>query len=487
MGAGVEPLVRYIRRLALRPEHDGSTDTALLNRFVSEKDEKAFAALVDRHGALVLQVCRRVLGDAHDAEDAFQAAFLVLIRKAGTLRSPNELAGWLHGVAHRVALKARAARVRRLGEAQRLTEQPVDPHLDPLADLSARELLAVVDEEVRRLPMAYRLPVILCCLEGRSQEEAARQLGWTPGSVKGRLERGRARLSDRLIGRGLTLSAILAATEASRSAASATLVAAFAVAMLRGALASGPQQAPVAGTVSAGAAVLARSVLKEMALARLKLGAGLLLAACVLTTGFLMYRRAEGPSTAAAQSPALPLSADHRVVLAAPASIANKQPPGPQEEEDDTPIAVSGRVVTPDGKPLAGAKVFVVYADRSPGERFNIRQTIPNCTLRATAGADGGFHFTFAKSQLDAPLLDYSQTAVAAVAAGYGLAWTEIGESGKGAELILQLAEDLPVNGRILDGNGKPVAGAKVIVATVTHVSKEDVARVFQEEAFPAR
>src|SRR5438874_12734667 len=141
MAAGRETLVRYFRRLVIPPESDKATDAALLGRFISERDETAFAALVDRHGPLVLRVCRRVLGDVHDAEDAFQAAFLVLARKAATVYPREALTAWLHGVAYRVALKARAARVRRLRAGPPV---PPDARPDPLDELSARELLALV-------------------------------------------------------------------------------------------------------------------------------------------------------------------------------------------------------------------------------------------------------------------------------------------------------------------------------------------------------
>jgi RNA polymerase sigma factor (sigma-70 family) len=194
-------------------------DVVLLERYVRARDEAAFAALVERHGPLVLGVCRRVLGDAHAAEDAFQASFLVLARRAGGVRRGDSLAAWLHGVALRVARKARAARYRR-PRLSPLASDAADPRADPLAEVSARELLTALDEEVRRLPEVYRLPVILCCLEGKTQPEAARQLGWTPGSLQGRLERGRKRLHDRLARRGLALSAALAVVAVSRGTAS---------------------------------------------------------------------------------------------------------------------------------------------------------------------------------------------------------------------------------------------------------------------------
>ena len=184
MPAGPDTLLRYIHRLVVRSTPDEASDTALLGRFISARDEKAFAALVDRHGPLVFHVCRRVLGDVHDAEDAFQAAFLVLARKAARVHPREALAAWLHGVARRVALKARSARARKLREAQSAAALPADPRSDPLAELSARELLMIIDEEVQRLPEVYRLPVILCCLEGRSLEEAARQLASSPAAAK---------------------------------------------------------------------------------------------------------------------------------------------------------------------------------------------------------------------------------------------------------------------------------------------------------------
>src|SRR5262249_32094671 len=182
---------------------------------------------------------------------------------------------------------------------------------DPLAELSARELLAIVDEEVGRLPEMYRLPVILCCLEGRSLEEAARQLGWTRGSVKGRLERGRARLHARLVRRGLTLSAALAAAEISRSAVSAALVARLVAPTVQGAMAFVASPMTAASGVSAGAAALAGETLRGMALAKLKIAAGLLLPTCVLATGFGIHGVSQSPAAApdpVQSSPSAPLA-----------------------------------------------------------------------------------------------------------------------------------------------------------------------------------
>jgi RNA polymerase sigma factor (sigma-70 family) len=239
---------------------------------------------------MVLRVCRRVLGNRHDAEDAFQATFLVLARKTATVRPPDALAAWLHGVACRVALAARTGAARHpLREAPDLA--PADRRPDPLSELTAREALEILDEEVRRLPMTYRLPVILCCLEGLSQEEAARQLGCSPGAVKGRLERGRARLRERLTRRGLTLPVALAAAGIDQRA-SMGLAASLAEATVRSAVAFVAGGAP-ASVIPARVAMLADGGLKGRAATK-KVGAALALmtGALIATAGVALRQDA---------------------------------------------------------------------------------------------------------------------------------------------------------------------------------------------------
>jgi RNA polymerase sigma factor (sigma-70 family) len=293
MRSTVVTLLQHLRRRAAAP--DPGSDAELLARFARQGDEDAFTALVARHGHLVLHTCWRVLGDAHAAEDAFQATFLVLARRAGSLQRPERLTGWLYGVASRIARDARRARKRR-PELQP-TEAASDPRPDPLAELTARELLTVLEEELQRLPGPYRLPVVLCCLEGQSQEEAARQLGWTAGQVKGRLERGRKRLHERLARRGLGLSPALAAAEAGRLTA----------APLVGALAGPP--ATAATLFAAGRAVgalcpgrvisLAEGALHVMWLGKLKMLAWIAMMSCVLG-GVLALKAAVRPGSAGA-------------------------------------------------------------------------------------------------------------------------------------------------------------------------------------------
>jgi RNA polymerase sigma factor (sigma-70 family) len=292
------------------------SDAALLDRFARGRDEAAFAALVSRHGPMVLGVCRRTLGDAHAAEDAFQAAFLVLARKAGSLARPEELAGWLHGVARRVALKARSAPV--AGRGQQLPggeAAPPSRGRDPLAELTGRELLAILEEEIERLPAAYRLAVTLCCLEGLSQEEAALRLNATVGALRGRLERGRARLYARLAGRGMVPAAVLAVAGFARVSTAATVPARVAGQTARAALRFLTHGPATAGAVPARPCLLAEKVLNAMFLNKLKaLAAGLLVAAFVAAGPALFTDKSATagptPGTAAPEEkPAAPVPA----------------------------------------------------------------------------------------------------------------------------------------------------------------------------------
>ena len=216
------PLTRVVselQRLAEPPE----SDTELLDRFVRSRDQEAFTALVERHGPMVLRLCRRVLGDAHAAEDVLQATFLKLAQKAASLPRPAGLASWLYTVAQHIAFKVRRAN-RRL-RRDPLHAEPADSSGDPLSALTARELLVVLEEELQRLPAAHRMAVVACCLEGHSRDDAAALLGCSVGALRGWLERGRARLHTRLLKRGITLTAALAAAEAAHGSVDAALLA----------------------------------------------------------------------------------------------------------------------------------------------------------------------------------------------------------------------------------------------------------------------
>lgn len=183
-------------------------DADLLVQFATSHCEASFRQLVIRHGGLVLSVCRRVLKSEADAEDAFQATFLVLAKKAGSVRHGGALAAWLYQTAFRLAVRSRQRRVMRREET---LEDDMMPASHSMLQIAADHERTIVDEELSRLPEQLRLPVFLCCLEGRTREEAAEILGWSIGSVKGRLERGRQQLRRRLLLRGVSLTIVLAA------------------------------------------------------------------------------------------------------------------------------------------------------------------------------------------------------------------------------------------------------------------------------------
>jgi RNA polymerase sigma factor (sigma-70 family) len=206
--APMSPLLRYFYRLVAR-RGDGQADRVLLQSYLESRDEGAFAAIVERYGSMVFGVCRAVLRNRQDAEDAFQATFLALSRKPQAIRRGDSLGSWLHGVAYRVACNALAARLRR-----REVEANVAPPAPPRAtdDLSWAEVKGVLHAELAALPARFRQPLVLCYLEGLTQEEAARRLGWTATTLRGRLYRGRDLLGRRLERRGLGLAAALGTT-----------------------------------------------------------------------------------------------------------------------------------------------------------------------------------------------------------------------------------------------------------------------------------
>jgi RNA polymerase sigma factor (sigma-70 family) len=252
------------------------TDGQLLECFVARRDEAAFAALVRRHGPMVLGVCRRVLGHAQDAEDAFQAAFLVLARKAASIGRRELVGNWLYGVAYRTALDARAAATRRRTRERQVSAMP-EPEAGNGADVWS-DLRPLLDRELSRLPDKYRVPVVLCDLEGRPRKEVARQLGIPAGTLSGRLTTARRALARRLARHGLSLSGGALTAALTQGAASASvsppLVAATAWAAVAVAAGGG-----AAAVVSARVEALAEGAVRARHLTRLKTATVLLLVA----------------------------------------------------------------------------------------------------------------------------------------------------------------------------------------------------------------
>jgi RNA polymerase sigma factor (sigma-70 family) len=208
-------LLGHVRAL-VEATPSAASDRDLLHRFARHRDEDAFAVLLRRHGPMVLRVCRRFLAVEADAEDAFQTVFVTLARKAGAVRWRDSAAGWLYGVACRAARKVRLAAARR---RRHELAGAIPRGTDPLAEMSARELLSALDEALTRLPGKYRDPLVLYYLEGMTREEVAERLGCPLGTLKGRVERGKERLHAALERRGLSLSVLLAAALVGRGAA----------------------------------------------------------------------------------------------------------------------------------------------------------------------------------------------------------------------------------------------------------------------------
>jgi RNA polymerase sigma factor (sigma-70 family) len=279
-----EPIASLLRSSGpLTPARYGAEapDALLLDRFVEQWDQAAFHDLVVRHGPMVLGVCRRILRDHHAAEDVFQATFLLLVRKASSVRKRGSVGPWLYGVAQRVALEARGAVSRRPVPA------PLDveaPGVDNCDDLEHDELHAALHEELGRLPEKYRTPLVLCYIEGLRHEAVARQLGWPLGTVRSRIARGRDLLGARLTRRGLAPAAVLVALGLLRKTEAAVpprLVEATVRAAAR--VAAGQTVPP--GEVPARVIALEGKVRKSMQLMRLKWLTALALAVVVTGAG----------------------------------------------------------------------------------------------------------------------------------------------------------------------------------------------------------
>jgi RNA polymerase sigma factor (sigma-70 family) len=342
---------RHIRRLIGGAE--ALTDAQLLQRFADRHDEAAFAEIVRRHGPLVLGLCRRLLRQHPDAEDAFQATFLVLARRAGSVRRQASLASWLYGVAHRLALNARSAagrraRVRTAADLRAADLFPAESdgpadlmdrfperyamRADPADELSRREARAALAEELGALPERYRAPLLLCYLEGMTNDEAARRLSWASGTLKGRLARGRELLRARLARRGLALSAGAVGALLAEGSARAAVTAALLTATTRAALAFAAGRA-----VAGGATLLAEGVLNTLLLSKIKVALALTVTMTLLGAGAvsLVHQAAFAQPAAAGDGP-----------KAEPAPGEQAKPAGTDRHGDPLPEGALARLGT---------------------------------------------------------------------------------------------------------------------------------------------
>jgi RNA polymerase sigma factor (sigma-70 family) len=439
--AQLTDVVRRIRRAAGRGA-DERPDADLLEAFRTRREEEAFAVIVARYGGLVLGACRRVLDNSHDAEDACQATFLVLARQAGRIRQSQTLPGWLYGTAHRVALQARRADSRR-----RRREEGVrhgEPSPDPAAELMWRELQAVLDDEVGRLPPPQRSAFLLCCMEGVSHAEAGKRLGVAEGSVSSRVTRARQRLHGRLRWRGIDLGAVLAVL-AVGSVARAALPTATQGTLVRAALAwaAGPSGAVPA--LSVNVLNLAAGVSPTMWSTPTKLVVLGLVAAGILGGAARLVPGRPVAHAAAAQ----PLAA-------AGDKMPAKEAAGRQGRPASRDVRVTGRVLGPDGRPAVGAHLYVPTLKKANPTSL---QDIAVESI-GKAAEDGSFSVSVRThgGQMRSYLIAH--------APGLGVDWLELAD-GKPADVTLRLVRDLPIRGRVVNTEGKPVPGVSVSVSTV--------------------
>lgn len=403
------------------------SDRQLLAEFSGSQDQTAFAALVRRHGPMVLGVLRRALRHEQDAEDAFQATFLVLARSAGTIRDVQALPSWLHGVSRRMAMKTKRSAARRRkyeGKAAPVSNAPA-------SDVDWREVQAILDEEVAHLVVTYRAPFILCCLEGTGRDEAAKRLGLKDGTLSSRLAKAKTILKERLAQRGVALSAVLGSIALDGSSS----------------IAAPLEEAAVQGFFGKASAVvqaLARGMTPTIAYSRIKVFGTILLMAGLCAGASAINARTDqpGPKPIAAKP-----AEDVGPVAAAEPAIS---PERPAEAE------VAGIVVGPDGKPVSGASVVLWTNDLK--KRADVK-------LATTTDEDGKYTLRVPPGALE------RNAKIVVTAKGLGVDWIELLEPPNGPVSLSLPKDDLPISGRILDLEGKPIAGAKVSVTDVERLS----------------
>jgi RNA polymerase sigma factor (sigma-70 family) len=456
-------VLRHIHSLAAGRCSPQRTDRQLMDDFFINEDEAAFAALVARHGPMVLRVCRRVLHHEQDTEDAFQATFLVLAQSSATIRKREALAEWLHGVAYRTAMKAKRNAARRRSHEARLRAGTAEAVASPRWD----DVRAILDEEIQRLPGSYRAAFVLCLLEGKSGPVAAKELGIKEGTVWSRLSRARQRLQRQLARRGIELSALLAAVSVADSGSKAAVPAELARATVRSGLlvAAG---GTAAGVIPAHVASLATGVTRAMFLTKVKIATTIVLTASLLAGGTGMVAR---QALAGKPEPAQ-ANATNSVGTNGKKVATRKEARKEEIEQPKDLLVVRSRVVDPEGKPVAGAKLYLL----------DFPNTAVPPEVRAISGKDGQFEFAVPKR--DVHLARYyvnanaawGQVAVMAVADGYGPAWGPAVASEDSGELTLRLAkDDMPIRGRILDLQGKPISGVTIRVEDLSQPLAEDL------------
>jgi RNA polymerase sigma factor (sigma-70 family) len=467
-------VLRHIRGLVAAKAVYEVPDGELLEQFIRRSEESAFEALVKRHSPMVLGVCRRVLHHSDDAEDVCQATFMVLARKAGSISKGASVGSWLYKVAYHMA-----ARARKQASARRMREQKAggpgasgtgECPPDPLAEVTGRELLTLLDEELQNLHERYRAPLVHCYLEGQTRDQAARQLGCSESTVNRRLEQGKEQLRKRLARRGLSLSAALLTLALTQTATSTALAASLLAATIKAGLAAATRGV-IGSLVSPRVAALASAALRSMSLAKLKIATALLLA-----TSLTVF-------TASAM-------ARHVLTNAAVSIVTEEQPKPAQAQEDRSrapvnqgqvePMTVRGRVLDPVGKPLPDAKVAVLAGVRSFGRQGSLSNDRALVGQGAT-DAEGRFSLTVPRTS---SARNWAADVIASHA-DYGLHWQSYDPDAERPDVTVSLLPEQVIRGQLMDVQGLPAAGVKLYLARVVREDDDD-ARMRREARIAA-
>jgi RNA polymerase sigma factor (sigma-70 family) len=449
------------------------TDGELVERFVAARDEAAFETLLWRHGPMVLSLCLRLLRDSHAAEDAFQATFLVLFCKAGSIGKRESVGSWLHRVAYRIALKARSrASLQRQNEAvrlggslalQELSAAEAHREMGGLLAQERDDLRSLLDKELNRLPEKYRAPLVLCYLEGKTQEQAARELSWPAGTVAGRVARGKELLRGRLERRGLLLSAPALVAGIAQSAQGCGVRQALVLSTIRAAHLFAAGRAVFAGALSANAATLAKGLLKTWAMTKLKI-AGTVLAILLIGTAAATYQQVIAGQARNGQDDQTTPSKDLPRREAKVKRVSKSAGEAPS-------ISCAGRVVEADDKDkaIAGATVMI-YARTYPDRKTRLERKPRSIHATATTDAQGRFAFENVPLPIP-PATDtrYFDWQLIVTAPGNGLAWKSFRSLAKPEPVVLTMGPEARLGGRLVDAAGKPASAVKVRVLWLEH------------------
>ncbi len=466
--------VRQIGTLFEGGSISGMSDRQLLERFVARRDstaEAAFAALVRRHGPLVLGVCTDLLGDRHHAEDAFQAVFLVLAQKARSIRDADVLGNWLYGVAVRTCRHAKVKiALRRKNEeaASMLNATSGDAVLSAEQTFLACEQAEALHDEIERLPRAFRLPIILCYLEGLTIHEAARRLRCSHGTVRSRIARAREKLRRGLTRRGVALPATALAVGLTPRSASASISSYLCETTTRAAIrfAAGESVAPLT-------TALAQEVLRSMLASKLRFAALTLLAVGALAAGAGYANHRLAPDDKPVNTPSV-----------RSAQLVAQQVPRPASPEPAVPrrMTVTGRVLDAAAKPAAGVPVEVVGVPRRPTAGTDVQKVAFVLLGQGTTDGDGRFKIEATRASSARVL----EAFVLAGAAGSGSAFgcLKVYPDASQASLEMHLRPEQIIRGRLVDVSGQPAAGVEVSLHNVFAASPLADSRDFDSPSF---